>query len=396
MNGGRTFLVAAVEPSADAIGADLIAELRKLHPSARFIGCGGPEMAKAGLASAFEIERLSVIGAITALMAAPEAFKRADELAALAAAESADAAILIDAWGFSKLAAQKMRRRSPTTQIYKMVAPQVWASRPKRAATLSALFDGVLCLFPFEPVLFTSAGARAAFVGNPNFQAAWRAQGDGAAFRNAHQIGPAPLLALAPGSRRAEIDRLMKPFEATVQLLIARAPDLRLVLAAAPAVARWLDARLRSWPVTPLIVSGEARFAAFAAADAAIAKSGTVTTELAICRTPMVVAYRVDPFTALWIRAIATTPFVSILNIAAGRYVVPELLQERCTPENLAGAVLPLLLGGESRAEQLQAFPPLLASLGVDGPPAAQRSAEQIMAWMEASPVRRLSSVPAS
>ncbi|MEE2693119.1 MAG: lipid-A-disaccharide synthase [Pseudomonadota bacterium] len=376
------FMLVAVEPSGDALGAALFRELKKLFPAALFTGCGGPLMEKEGFRSLFPIDPFSVIGFTDVARAIPAAYKRAEELTQIAITNKITAAVFVDGWAFSRICAKRMRKQAPETKLFKFGAPQVWGSRPQRVHFVKAHFDGVLCLLPFEPQWFRKVGVKAEFVGNPNFQAAWAARGDRAAFRERHGLGQAPVLAVLPGSRRGEIERLRKPLEGAVSLLAERVEGLRIVAPLAPQVEQRARAMMAEWPGAPVIVDQEEKYDAFAAADAAIAKSGTVTTEIAINRTPMVITYRFDPLTAFWARRVLTTPFASVLNYAAGRYVIPELIQEQCTAENLAGAVLPLLTGGESRIEQLAAVPELLAGMAVDGPPAERLAAEQIRAWM--------------
>jgi lipid-A-disaccharide synthase len=235
---------------------------------------------------------------------------------------------------------------------------------------------------PFEPPYFERAGVKAAFIGNPNFQAAWRNRGDGEDFRRRHQLGDQTLLAVLPGSRRGEIARHLKPFEEAVRLLAARMPNLRLVTALPPEVEAGARTRMKDWPGAPIFAAPHEKADAFAAANAALAKSGTVTTELAANGVPMVVAYRVDFLTALWIRATVATKYATILNIVAGCELIPEHLQEKCTPERLAADLLALLTDRELRIEQVELFPPLLAKLGVDAPPAERLAAETIAGWM--------------
>lgn len=374
-------MACAVEPSADAIGASLISALRAEAPAARFFGCGGPLMAAAGLQSLFPIAPLSVMGPVGALQALPAALNGADRLAACARGNDINAAILIDSWSFSRLAAERIRRRAPQTKLIKYGAPQVWASRPGRARTLARLFDGVLTLFAFETKWFAPLGVRTEFVGNPTFQETAQRKTDGAAFRAAHQIGDAPLLAVLPGSRQNETARLLAPFRRTVDLVRQARPDLRVVAAVAPAVEAEVRESLRDWTGAPILVGGSERYDAFAAADAALAKSGTVTTELAIKGTPMIVAYRPDWLSTQWIKALATTEYATLVNIAAGRAVIPEFLAERCRPEAMAAALIPLLAATPERAAQLEAFPAVLPKLGVDGAPAAARAAQTILAW---------------
>lgn len=376
-------MIVAVEPSADAIGAAVLEELRRLAPAGtEFSGCGGPRMEAAGLSSLFPIDRLSVMGLADAARALPEALKRAGELAAKASAEEIDAAILIDAWGFSRACAHRMKQRAPKTRLFKLVAPQVWASRPKRVEFVKAHFEGVLCLLPFEPPLFEKVGVKAAFIGNPNFQAAWRARGDGEDFRRRHQLGDQTLLAVLPGSRRSEIRRHLRSFEGAIRLLAQRLPNLRIVTSMPAEIEAEARAGMKDWPGAPIFAAPHEKADAFAAADAALAKSGTVTTELAVNGAPMVVAYRVDPLTAFWIRMTIATKYATILNIVAGREVIPEHLQEKCAPERLAADLLALLTDPELRIDQVELYPPLLAKLGVDAPPAERLAAEKLAEWM--------------
>lgn len=375
-------LISAVEPSGDILGAALIKALKAKVANAQFFGCGGPAMAKEGVQSLFEIAPFSVVGPVGALRAAPAAIRGAERLARAAASQRADAAVLIDSWSFSRLAAIKIRRSTPAAKIFKYVAPQVWASRPGRANLAAQLFDGVLTLFEFENPYFERAGAPVRYVGSPVFQQANDRKADGAAFRERHGLGASPVLAMLPGSRRGEVRRLAGPYEKTARLLIEDIPQLRLATPAAPAVGDEVRRLASRWPGKPIVVEAEERFDLFAAADAALAASGTVTTELAISRTPMAVAYKVGPLTALWIRSVITTPFVSLLNIAADREAVPEFLQENCRPEVMAAALAPLIRGDAARQAQLEAFPPLLAQLGVGGPPADVRAAAAILDWI--------------
>jgi len=374
-------MLTAVEPSGDAIGALLIAAIKARAAETTFLGCGGPEMERAGLQSLFDISPLSVIGLGDVLRAAPEAFKRADLVAEAAVRERPDVVVMIDGWAFARLVAARLRKYSPETLLVKLVAPQVWASRPGRVKFVKSHFDAVLCLYPFEPAWFSRAGVTAEFIGNPNLQSAWRARGDGLAFRARHRIGDAPLLAVMLGSRVTEVRRLARPFAEAAALLAERIPGLRVVSAVAPSVERLARSKLAAFAGDPVIVGPEEKGDAMAAANVALTASGTASTELAINRTPMVVGYRLDPITAIWARAVLKTPYVSIINVAAGRFVIPELLQEECAGINLAGALLPLFTDPETYVEQASAFDTILKSLAVDGEPAEAIAADKILHW---------------
>lgn len=374
-------MLAAVEPSGDAIGASVITAIKARAPGTQFSGCGGAAMAQAGFQTLFDIAPLSVMGFLDVARAAPAAYSRADALAEAAVREEPDIAVLIDGWAFSRLVATRLKKLSPQTMVIKLAAPQVWASRAGRVKFVKDYFDAVLCLLPFEAAHFTRAGVRAEFIGNPNFQAAWRARGDGAAFRARHRIGAAPLLAVMLGSRKSEVARLAKPFGEAVALLVERMPDLRVAAPIAPSVETQARGKLAHFAGDPILVGADEKFDAMAAANVGLTASGTASTELAINRTPMVVGYRVDPVTAIWARGVVKTPFVSIINVAGGRFVIPELLQEECEGPNLAGALFPLFNDAGAYVEQASAFDTILKSLGVDGAPAAALAAERILEW---------------
>jgi len=379
--GSLKIMLAAVEPSADAIGASLIRELKTLAPDALLFGCGGPEMRREGLESLFPIEAFSVMGATDVLRVAPLAMARARELAEKAAAERADIAVFIDGWAFSRLCATRLRRYSPMTTAVKLVAPQVWASRPQRVKFVKKYFDGVLALLPFEPAWFTREGVKAEFIGNPNFQAAWNARGNAAAFRTRHALDDAPLLAVLLGSRKREATRLAEPFREAVGHLAREVAGLRIVLPLAENVAPLVRNLAADWPGEPIFVDAPEKYDAMAAANVALTASGTASTELAINRTPMVVAYKVDPITGFWANRVKTTPFASIINVAADRFVIPEFIQENCDGRLIASALLALFEDPSAYVEQAQTFDVILKELGVDGPSAARLAAEKTLEW---------------
>ena len=374
-------MLAAVEPSADQIGASLMRELRAMAPEASFCGCGGAEMTREGLNSLFPIDAFAVMGATDVIRVAPLAMRRARDLAEFAALEQVDVAVFIDGWAFSRLAMTRLRKLAPATTSIKFVAPQVWASRPHRVKFVKKYFDGVLAILPFEPPFFEKEGVAAEFVGNPNFQAAWRAKGNSAAFRARHRLGEGPVLAVLLGSRRQEVNRLAKPFREAVDILAREIPGLRIVSPIAENVDALARRNLKNWPCDPVLVGADEKYDAMAAANVAVTASGTASTELAINRTPMVVAYKADPLTAFWANRVKTTPYASIINVAADRCVIPEFIQENCNGRLIASAALALFEDASSYVDQAEAFDGILKELGVDGPSAASLAAARILGW---------------
>ncbi|MEM9750952.1 MAG: lipid-A-disaccharide synthase, partial [Pseudomonadota bacterium] len=323
----RRLMLIAAEPSGDLLGAELMAALRDRAPGIDLIGAGGAEMLRGGLRSLFPTDKLAVMGLKDVFPAIPEVLRRAREAADAAMREQPDAAILIDSWGFCHQVGKRLRQAGYRGRIVKYATPQVWASRPHRAGVLAEYADYALTLLPFEPAHFRAAGMKADYAGNSNFQKA-RNSGDGAAFRAEQGIaGDAPIVILAPGSRRSELRYLLPVFEQAAERLAARFPDAVFVAPLAPNVAEAVGGAFKSWAVPVRTIAGDAqKRSAFAAANGALAASGTVTTELALSGTPVVVAYRVGWVTALWARAVMRTEYVSVLNVIAEEEALPEFL----------------------------------------------------------------------
>ena len=376
----RCIMLVAAEASGDALGAELMRALRRrLGGQTRFIGLGGPAMAAEGVRSPFDIAELSVVGLLEGLMAWPRAARRARELAALAERERPDLAVLIDSWGFSYLTARRLRRRLPRLPLVKYVAPQAWATRPGRARALARSFDHLLSIVPFEAPLFEAAGARVTVVGHPG--AARRFPGaDPERLRQAIGAGAGePILLVAPGSRRSEVDRLLPVFEDAVRRLKADRPRLHVAVLAAATVAETVRSRVAAWPFRAHVAETlPEREDAMCAADVALACSGTVTTEIAAAGCPMVVAYRLGRITYEIARRIIRTRYITLINIAADAAIAPELIQADCNGPALARALAALIDDPELRGRQSAAQSAALDRLGRGGPPPAERAAEVI------------------
>ncbi|MBA3812525.1 MAG: lipid-A-disaccharide synthase [Caulobacteraceae bacterium] len=350
-------MLVATEPSGDALGAGLAAALRRrLGEGVRFVGVGGAEMAAQGVVSPFDIRRLSIVGVFNAARAWPLVLRRARETAALAARERPDVAILIDAWGFTLRVAHRLRRLDRGLALIKYVAPQVWATRPGRARTLARAVDRLLTIHAFDSQFFEVEGLPVTFVGNPALGRDF-SRTDPARLRAAIGAGPEdPILLILPGSRQGEIDRMLAPFAEAAASLAAERPGLRLVVAAADAVAAEVERRVAGWSHRACVVQGEtARLDAMRAATAALACSGTVTTELALAGCPMIVAYRLGALTHAVAKRLIRTPYITLLNVAARAFVAPELVQGDCNGPALARAAGRLLDDPALRGRQVAA-----------------------------------------
>jgi lipid-A-disaccharide synthase len=287
---------------------------------------------------------------------------RMDETVADITARRPAVVVTIDSPGFTL---RLLRRIAPLglPRVH-YVAPQVWAWRESRVRKYPGLWDRLLCLLPFEPAFFAGHGLAAEFVGHPVLESGAEA-GDAARFRRTHGIAPHAMpIILMPGSRVTEITRLLPIFADALLLLEDRFPNLVAVMPVAASVApRVMDA-VADWPHKPILVTDVAgKHDAFAAARVALTKSGTSTLELALAGVPMVVAYRVNPITAAIVRRVVKVRYAAMVNLLAGREVVPELIQQTCTPERLAMEVGRLIEDDSAAEAQRMAFATVMASL---------------------------------
>lgn len=347
-------MVVAGEPSGDALGAQLMAALKERTGGAvRFSGVGGEGMMAEGLVSMHPLSDTAVMGLREVLPQVPVILRRVREVADAAIASRPDVVVLIDAPDYTHRIARRLSKRAPEIFVIKYVAPQVWASRPWRAKSLAEIADHLLALLPFEEPFFERFGLPTTFVGHPVVERQ-KLIGGGETFRARHEIAPdAPLLCMLPGSRSNEVKFLMEPFRDTVRRLAERVPGLVTVLPTVPHVAELVRGLTADWPTRLVIVEGAAeKFQAFSASTAAIAASGTVSTELALAGTPMIIAYRVGALTAAVARRMITVKYVTLVNLLLDRPAVPEFLQERCEPPAMAEALFPLLTDAAARDRQ--------------------------------------------
>lgn len=376
----RKIFIVAAESSGDALGADLIDAIRVREPGAVIAGVGGAAMAARGVESAIDISGLAVLGLIDGLKAYPRVVRLADAASDAAVAFAPDIVVLIDSWGFTLRVAQRLRVRLPKAKLVKYVGPQVWATRAGRAKTLANAVDHLICIHDFELPYYAPFGLPCTVCGHPALGRYKR--GDGAAFRARYGLGDAPVLLILPGSRRSELRRTAPVLFQAAALALRDAPGAKAVVVAAAPVAPLAEAQARSAGFEVLVVpEGEEKEDAFAAATAALATSGTVTTEVGLQETPVVVGYRLGWVTWALARAfLYRAPFATLMNVAAGGEIAPEFIQTRCTPANLARAVLPLLTDPVARAAQVDAQDRALAAMGRGGRPAADIAAEAVLA----------------
>lgn len=385
MSGDRqkplTLMLVCGEPSGDQLGGQLMAGLRTLGgESLTIVGVGGPAMAAQGLQSLFPLTDTAVMGLREVVPRIPAILRRVREASDFALRIRPDAVVLIDSPDFTHRIAQRIKKHDPSFRTINYVAPQVWASRSYRARKMARYFDMVLALLPFEAPFFEAHGLHAVFVGHPAVERAGRMTG-GAQLRARLGIAAdTPLLAVLPGSRASEIRFILPAFRGAVEIAARRVPGLVTVIAAVPHMVGRIREKTGSWPTPLHIVEGDAdKFAAFDAADAALAASGTVTTELALAGTPMVVGYKLGWLTYALARPFIHVRFATLVNLLLDREAVPELIQSRCTPGRLGDAVVELLTDATAREKQKADLAAAVKLLGVGGEAPSLRAARAIL-----------------
>ena len=369
----------AGEPSGDLLGGRLIEGLRERAGRPVVVrGVGGPRMREAGLDPLFDLSEIAFMGVAEILPRLPGLLERIRRTADDVARVRPNVLVTIDAPDFVFRVARRVRPLGIPVVHY--VAPTVWAWRPGRAARVARSVDHLMTLLPFEPEHFVRVGLPATFVGHSVVESG-AGQGDGVRFRRAHGIGDdETVLTVLPGSRRGEVTRLLPIFGETVARLARRHSGLRVVVPTVPNVAPLVGPAVAAWPVPTLVVGGDAeKFDAFAASRVALACSGTVALELALAGLPAVVAYKVNPITAAIVRRLIRVPYVNLVNIMLGRMLVPELLQDDCTPERLEAAVGTLLSEGDARQAQIAGVRDVAAWLGAGGEAPSRRAAAVVL-----------------
>ena len=355
----RLVLIAG-EHSGDALGAKLMAAVtERTGGRVRFSGVGGEEMEGHGFHSIFPLADVAVMGPLAILKRLPHIIRRVHQAVDAALAANPDAVVIIDSPEFTHPIAKRIRKQRPDLPIIDYVSPSVWAWRPGRARKMRAYVDHVLALLPFEPAAHQRLGGPACtYVGHPMIEKLdWMRSIDPGPLAERLRLDPErPVLLVLPGSRPSEVSRLMQPFGEAVARMALKGETPQVVIPAVRSVKPLIEKGLAAWTVPAHLVEGEEdKLRAFRLARAALAASGTVTLELALAGTPMVVAYRVDAVAAR-LRFLLKVHSVVLANLVLGENAFPEYLQEECTADRLAAALAPLLGESEARAAQLAAL----------------------------------------
>lgn len=373
------FLVAA-EDSGDALGADVIDELRAKDPSVRISGIGGERMRERGAFSDVDMSGLAVIGLIEGLKAYGRVKKAVEDAAEVIAKLDPDSVVLIDSWGFMWRLARALKLRGVKAKRIKLLGPQVWATRPGRARVLAQWVDHLLCIHPFEQPFYVKWGLPTTVIGNPALHRL--PKGDPEAFRKRHGVpADTDLVGLLPGSRRAELRRVAPTLFDAVKQLIAKQPNRQVVCMVAPSVANDVERMAREHLGKLILVRDESEKAdAFAAMKVAVACSGTVTTELAAQGAVVVTGYKLGWITWAILRGLLfKSRFSSLVNVAVDREVIPEFIQTRFKCDLIRDAAERRLSDPLVLETQLSGQREALKIMAGTGRPAAEIAAETIL-----------------
>ena len=381
---GKRIALVAGEASGDQLGAGLVEALKQRWPDAEFAGIGGDAMRAAGVEAWHDAGELAVMGLSEVLRHLPRLLRLRRQLRERVLAWQPDVFIGIDAPDFNLGVERWLKRRGVRTVHY--VSPSVWAWRESRAAKIGDSADLVLCLFPMEPPIYVRHGVDARFTGHPLADAI-ALEPDRAGARSALGIAfHAPVLAVLPGSRLGEIERMLPVFLEAAARVAREIPDLQLIVPAANQACRVaIEAAMSRAPFPVpacLLLDGQAQ-PAMIAADVVLLASGTAALEAMLCKRPIVVGHRIAPLTHALVKRLGLlkSAHVSLPNVLAGETLVPELLQDACTPERLAAAVLEWFAQPEAVAALRPRFRAIHESLRRD---ASASAAHAIAGLLEA------------
>jgi len=332
--------ILAVENSADHLGAQLARNLRQQNSDVELVGIGGAAMNAQGIPSQMTISGLAILGFTEGLRSYPHILRKVQEATEHILESGADAVILIDSWGFMMRVAKRLKKLGYKGQIIKYLAPQVWAMREGRAKILAQYVDHLLTIHSFDAPYFERHGLPVHYVGNPVFDMDYRS-GDAAALREAYKLGDKDIVSVFFGSRPSEITRLAKPFADAITQLRITHPDVIFLSAVSNSVVKEVGAAagadLRLQDI--ILLPEDRKLDVMACSKAALACSGTMTSQLAAAGIPSVVAYKLAPLTYLAAKRLYKPKYISIVNIAADKALMPEFMQKAANGPQLAATL---------------------------------------------------------
>jgi lipid-A-disaccharide synthase len=367
-------MISCGEPSGDLYAGALVRNLLELNPATRIAGLGGDHLRAAGAELVGDYRGLTVTGLVEAARVLPRAWAAHRALVSRARRERPDALVVVDFPDFNFRLAAAVKRSGVPVVYY--IGPQLWAWRPGRMRVMKRFVDRVLVIFPFEEAIYRQAGVPVEFVGHPLIDLA-RAQAPRDAFLRELNLDPdAPVVTLLPGSRPNEVSLLLPVLSHAARLVADRLPQTQFIVARAPDLDDRLFAGVDWHGLRPAIVLSRPDDA-LAAGDVAVTASGTATVQAALHERPMVVVYRLSPWTYRLGRRFVHLDTFAMPNLIAGRKVVPELIQDACTPDAIATEVISYLTDDERSRDVRAALRDVREKLGSPG--ASGRAAEAIL-----------------
>ncbi len=382
-DGLHIFLIAG-EHSGDQLGAKLMAAIsQQASQKVEFSGVGGEAMAAQGMHSLFPLSDVAIMGPLAILMRLPKIARRVFQTKRAVIEANPDVLVILDSPEFTHPIAKRVRRSRPDIPIIDYVSPSVWAWRPGRAPKMRSYIDHVLALLPFEPAAHKRLqGPPCSYVGHPLIERAnWiKSLKPRDLSKRLGLADDEPVIVVLPGSRPNEVGRLMDPIGRALEVLIDRIGPLQVIIPVVDSVRSMVEEGSRDWPIQPTYIQGETeKYQSFSLARAAITASGTATLELALAGTPMIVAYRVEPLSAIFLRRMIKAQSIVLPNLILEENVFPEFIQEDCTAEHLADALAPLVTGGSERDRQMAALAGLKDRMMLDQGTPSEKAAEIVL-----------------
>ncbi len=358
----REILISAGEASGDRYATMLVEELRRLWPDARFFGCAGPRMRRAGVEAVIDAESLAVVGLVEVIEHLPRIWRQYRKIVSAARERRPQLAILTDSPDFHLRLARRLKKQG--VPVVYLVAPQVWAWRKGRLSGMRQTIGRLLCIFPFEEAFFRAHGLPASYIGHPLAGLVHPALDKAEFFRKHRLASGRPLITVLPGSRKGEAARHLPALLDAVERIYRQQAAHFLLPASETAGAAFFTERIGRAPIQ--VIEGET-WDAIAHADLALAASGTVTVEAALLGTPTVTFYKVTALSWLLGRLLVRVPFYSMVNLVAERPIIPELMQTAMTGERLAAEALHLLQDGDAREQMRRDLAEVARRLSSEG-----------------------------